>query len=80
MLQAVREDGILFRTAAEEMNSSRKAYRRAIIVNRSVIKQAELSLQCDQEVVFGWALNHVSTLRKCDRNFIKTVVEAMVKH
>lgn len=76
MLQAVRQDGKYLEGASEVVNLARISYRRTLVVNRNAIKQASMSLLRDQEVVFGWALDHVSELRKRDRNFVITVVEA----
>mmetsp|Transcript_28703 Transcript_28703/g.66846 ORF Transcript_28703/g.66846 Transcript_28703/m.66846 type:complete len:614 (-) Transcript_28703:82-1923(-) len=76
MFDAVSQDSHVLQNIAEEMSNTRKAFRRTVVINRSVIRQADMSLHCDQEVVFNWALGHVSDGRKCDRNFILTVVEA----
>jgi len=76
MLEAIMKGGASLQTTAHQLVDSRKAFRRAIVVNRSVIRQADMSLQNDQEVVFNWALGMVSDGRKGDRSFVMTVVEA----
>uniref|UniRef100_A0A7S4QYE9 DUF4116 domain-containing protein n=1 Tax=Alexandrium monilatum TaxID=311494 RepID=A0A7S4QYE9_9DINO len=73
-LRAVQEDGASLRGVAEELTASRKAYRDGIITNRSILRAAESSLQCDQEVVFSWAWERVSELRRCDRDFVLSAV------
>lgn len=73
-LQAVQEDGWRLKSAAQDLTHCRKAYRRGIVTNRTVIRNAESSLHCDQKAIFGWAWEHVSDVRRCDRNFILAVV------
>jgi len=59
---------------SKQLQTSRRAYRQAIITNQRRIQQSQLSLRDDQWAVFGWALNHVSEVRKYDRDFIMAVV------
>lgn len=75
-LRGITRDGKSLEAVADAIAACRQAFRRAVVVNRNAIRQAEASLQRDQEVIFGWAMDHVSEIRKCDRNFIMTVIEA----
>merc|ERR1740123_1792563 len=73
-LLSVEKGTIKVREISEQLQASRRAYRQAIITNRKWIRQSQLSLRDDQWAVFGWALNHVSEVRKYDREFILAVV------
>merc|ERR1740121_2986008 len=75
-LKSITTDSASLESTVESVALCRQAYRRAVVVNRNAIRQAETSLQRDQEVIFGWAAVHVSEIRKCDRQFIMTVIEA----
>lgn len=75
-LESVVNESYVLGCVAHELTRCRQAFKRAMAMNHTAIKHAEASLQKDQEIVFTWALEHVSDFRKCDRDFIYTVVEA----
>mmetsp|Transcript_30952 Transcript_30952/g.65626 ORF Transcript_30952/g.65626 Transcript_30952/m.65626 type:complete len:755 (-) Transcript_30952:388-2652(-) len=75
-LKDIERQGKDLAAMSEVVAACRQAYRRTIVVNRNAIRQAEASLRRDKEVLFGWAADHVSEIRKTDRQFMLTLLEA----
>lgn len=72
----ISDNGKKLDAVSQSVNSWRTAYRRGVVVNRNAIRQAEASLKRDQEIIFSWSMDHVSDMRKTDREFVMTVIES----
>jgi len=76
LLEAIANDTKALETIVVDVRKSREAFRRAILINHNAIKHIETSLKQDQEIVFGWAMDHVSQEIRGKRDFILACVEA----
>lgn len=76
LLESIAEDTKAIQVVVDDMRKSKQAFRRAVMINRNAIRHTETSLKQDQDIVFGWAMDHVSEERRGKRDFILACVEA----